>query len=94
MKSDEFKIILEDINEKFDVLVEGHKSLKERLDRDREENRKEHEDIRSELLLIRKDLNDHRNSTELHVAKKKKKASSHSCLLSGSLLPKKGIHIC
>lgn len=75
MKSDEFKIILEDINEKFDVLVEGHKSLKERLDRDREENRKEHEDIRSELLLIRKDLNDHRNSTELHVAKKKKKAS-------------------
>jgi hypothetical protein len=33
MKGDEFKIILEDINKKFDVLIAGHKSLKEQLER-------------------------------------------------------------
>jgi len=31
MKGDEFKIILEDINEKFDVIIEGHKLLNENL---------------------------------------------------------------
>ena len=42
MKGDEFKIILEDINEKFDVMIEGHKLLNEKLDRQIEENRAEH----------------------------------------------------
>lgn len=67
MKGDEFKIILEDINEKFDVLIERRKSLKEQLERDREKNRAEHKELRAEILLIRKDLNDNRNNTELHV---------------------------
>lgn len=75
MKGDEFKIILEDINEKFDVLIEGHRSLKEQLDRDREENRTEHKELRDEILLVRRDLNEHRENTELHAVKKKKKAS-------------------
>jgi hypothetical protein len=75
MKGDEFKIILEDINEKFDTLIEGHNSLNEQLERDREENRVEHKELRDEILLLRKDLNDHRNNTELHAIRKKKKAS-------------------
>jgi NifB/MoaA-like Fe-S oxidoreductase len=89
MKGDEFKIILEDIDEKFDLLIEGHKLLGEKLDRHIEENRKEHGEIRQCLLgvksdvsivktdvaEIKKDLNDHRNNTELHAIRKKKKAS-------------------
>lgn len=75
MKSDEFTIILEDINEKFDVLIEGHNSLKEQLERDREKNKKEHGELKNEMIWLRKDLNEHRNNTELHVLKKKKKAS-------------------
>ena len=31
MKGDEFNIIPEDIDEKFDVLIEGHKSLREQF---------------------------------------------------------------
>jgi hypothetical protein len=75
MKGDEFKIILEDINEKFDVIIEGHKLLNEKLDRQIGENRAEYKEIKDEILLVRKDLNDHRNNTELHAVKKKKKAS-------------------
>jgi hypothetical protein len=75
MKGDEFKIILEDTNEKFDVIIEGHKLLNEKLDRQIGENRAEHKEIKDEILLVRKDLNDHRNNTELHAVKKKKKVS-------------------
>ena len=82
MKGDEFKIILEDINEKFDTLIEGHNSLKEQLDRDRVENKKEHEELRTEILGIKKDIynlredvNEHRDNTELHAGRKKGKAS-------------------
>lgn len=75
MKGDEFKIILGDINEKFGVLIERHKSLREQLERDREGNRAEHKELRDEILLLRKDLHDHRNNTELQAIRKKKKAS-------------------
>jgi uncharacterized protein YdcH (DUF465 family) len=82
MKGDEFKIILEDINEKFDTLIEDHNSLKEQLDRDRMENKKEHEELRTEILGIKKDIynllqdvNEHRNNTELHAGRKKGRAS-------------------
>jgi hypothetical protein len=88
MKGDEFKIILEDINEKFDVMIEGHKLLNEKLDRQIEENRTEHKEIKDDFLFLkkdvlelkkdvsglRKDLNEHRESTELHAVRKKKKA--------------------
>jgi len=33
MKGDEFKKILEDINDKFDTLIEGQNLLNERIDR-------------------------------------------------------------
>jgi hypothetical protein len=39
MKGDEFRIILEDINEKFDTMIEGQNLLNEKLDRHIDENR-------------------------------------------------------
>ena len=82
MKGDEFKIILEDINEKFDTLIEGQNLLNEKLDRRVEENKQEFKEVRDGLLFVRKDisdlredLNEHRENTELHAVKKKKKAS-------------------
>lgn len=69
---DVIKIILGDINKKFDVLIEGHNSLREQLERDREKNKKEHEELKNEMIWLRKDLNEHRNNTELHAVKKKK----------------------
>ena len=82
MKGDEFKIILEDINEKFDTLIEGQNLLNEKLDRHIDESKKEFKEVHSGLLVlkkdvweVRKDLNEHRENTELHVNKKKKKAS-------------------
>jgi hypothetical protein len=82
MKGDEFKIILEDINEKFDTLIEGQNLLNEKLDRQSDENKKEFKEVRSDLIIlkkdvweVRKDLSEHRENTELHVIKKKKKAS-------------------
>jgi hypothetical protein len=82
MKGDEFKIILEDINEKFDTIVEGQNLLNEKLDRHIEDNQREHEEFRMAILrvgadvsVMRKDLNQHRDNTEVHAVKKKRKAS-------------------
>jgi hypothetical protein len=89
MKGDEFKIILEDINEKFDTLIEGQNLLNEKLDRHSDENREEFKEVKKDILFLkkdvfeikkdvselRKDLSEHRENTELHVNKKKKKAS-------------------
>jgi uncharacterized coiled-coil DUF342 family protein len=96
MKGDEFKIILEDINEKFDTLIEGQNLFNEKLDRHIDENREEFKEVKKDILFLkkdvfeikkdvleikkdvsglRKDLNEHRENTELHLNKKKKKAS-------------------
>jgi hypothetical protein len=75
MKPDEFKIILEDINEKFDTLIEGQNLLNEKLDRHTVENREEFKGIQREFLELKKDLNEHRDNTELHAVKKRRKAS-------------------
>jgi hypothetical protein len=40
--------------------------INEKLDRHIEENRKEHEKFEMGLLEFRRDLNGHRNSTELY----------------------------
>ena len=66
MKPDEFKIILEDINEKFDTLIEGQNLLNEKLDRHIVENREEFKGVQREFLELKKDLNEHRDNTELH----------------------------
>ncbi len=89
MKGNEFKIILTDINERFDTLIEGQNLLNEKLDRHSDENREEFKEVKKDILFLkkdvfeikkdvselRKDLNEHRENTELHVIKKKKKAS-------------------
>ena len=82
MKGNEFKIILTDLNEKFDTLVEGQRLFSKKLDRHIDENREEFKEIKKDNLFLkkdvselRKDLNEHRENTELHVNKKKKKAS-------------------
>jgi hypothetical protein len=69
---DELKIVLEDVKEKFDTVIKGINLISEKLDRQVEENKKEHEGIKSELLHLRRDLNEHRNNTELHGQKKEK----------------------
>jgi archaellum component FlaC len=81
MASDELKIVLEDVKEKFDTVIEAFNMVKETLDRHIEENRKEHQEFKMAILNveanvseIRKDLNDHRDNTELHAGERRKKA--------------------
>ena len=79
---DEFKIILEDINQKFDVLIEGHNGLNKKFDQldnkiDREIEDRQAADVLllKEIRELRTDLNEHRNNTEVHGEGKKRKTS-------------------
>jgi phage shock protein A len=88
MASDELKTVLEDVKVKFDTVIDALKMLKETLDRYIEESRKEHQEFKMAILNvvanvsvlktdvseIRKDLNDHRDNTELHAGERRKKA--------------------
>ena len=74
MASDELKIVLEDVKEKFDTVIDAVNMVRETLERHKEENQKEHEELKHEIILLRKDLNEHRNNTELHAGAKRKKA--------------------
>ena len=73
--SDELNIVLEDVKEKFDTVIEGIHMLNEKVDRHMEENRKEHERFEMGLLELKRDMNEHRNNTELHGGRIKKGAS-------------------
>jgi hypothetical protein len=80
--SDEFNIILEDINQKFDILIEGHNGLNKKFDRldnkiDREIEDRQAADavLLKEIRELRVDLNEHRNNTELHGERKQRKTS-------------------
>ena len=73
--SDELKIILEDVKEKFDTVIGGIQMINEKFDRHIEENQKEHEKFEMGLLEFRRDLNEHRNNTELHRGRSGKKVS-------------------
>ncbi len=105
--SDELKIVLEDVKEKFDTVIEAFNMVKERLDRheqteeerfqriedrfDRhevaeaehfqrvEDRLDRHEGglqrIEDRLTGLQKDFENHRENTELHPVKKKKKVS-------------------
>jgi|GEM_PF-1797912 len=75
MKGYESRIILEDINKKFDAIIVGQNLLNEKLDRHIDENAKDLKEISNEILLLRKDIYEHRENTELHTTKKKKKVS-------------------
>jgi hypothetical protein len=68
-------IILENISEKFDTIIEGQNLLNEKIDRHIDENSKELKEVRNEILHLMKDVYDHRENTEFHINKKKKKAS-------------------
>ena len=64
MPSGESKSVMEDIKEKFDTVIEAVNMVKETLDRHKEDNQKEHKELKNEIMLLRKDLNDHRNNTD------------------------------
>jgi hypothetical protein len=73
--SNDLKIILEDVKEKFDTVIEGIQMISEKLDRNIDENQKEHEKFEMGLLEFRRDLNEHRNNTELHRGRRGRKVS-------------------
>ena len=80
--SDAFKAILEDINQKLDILIEGHNGLNQRFDQldqkiDREIEDRQAADavLLKEIRELREDLNEHRNNTELHGERKQRKTS-------------------
>jgi hypothetical protein len=73
--SDELKIVLEDVNEKFDTVIEGINMINEKMDRHIEETHKEHGRFETGLLELRRDINEHRNNTELHSGRRGKKVS-------------------
>ena len=81
MASDELKIVLEDVKEKFDTVIEGINMVRETLEchehKNDEQFRKmdmEFLEIRKDIRGLRQDLNDHRDNTELHAGNRKKKA--------------------
>ena len=75
MASDELKIVLEDVKEKFDTVIEGYNVLTEKIDRLAKKNEAEHHELQMEITGLKRDLNEHRSNTELHGGKKRKKAS-------------------
>ena len=75
MASNELRIILEDVKEKFDTVIEGNNLLSEKIGRLAKQNESEHQQLQSEILGLKRDLNEHRSNTELHGGRKKKKAS-------------------
>ena len=74
MASEELKIVLEDGKEKFDTVIEAFNMVRETLERHKEENQKEHGELKNEIILLRKDVNDHRDNTELHARGRRKKS--------------------
>jgi len=86
--SDELKIVLEDVKEKFDTVIEAFNMVKEKLDRHEqaEEERFQKVEgtldrhggslqrIESRFIELNHDLNEHRNNTEFH-GKTKERAS-------------------
>ncbi len=80
--SDELKIVVDDVKEKFDLVIEAVNGVNERLDRHEaaEEQRLEKiekrlEKIEDGMVLLQRDFNDHRQNTEVHPFKRKKRAS-------------------
>jgi hypothetical protein len=73
--SGELKIVLEDVKEKFDTVIDAFNMVKERLDRHEQGEEERFQRIEDRLISLQKDLNDHRENTELHAVKKKKKVS-------------------
>jgi hypothetical protein len=74
MASNELKIVLEDVKEKFDTVIEGISMVRKTLERHEQKNDeqfgkmdKEFLEIKRDIRELRQDLNDHRDNTELHT---------------------------
>ena len=68
--SDELKIVLEDVQEKFDTVIESVNMVRENLDRFRDENKQEHAELRRDIQglqadmgTVKKDLKDLKSET-------------------------------
>jgi ABC-type Fe3+-citrate transport system substrate-binding protein len=70
--SDELKIVLEDVKEKFDTVIGAFNMVSERLDRHEQAEEERLERIESRLIELGHDLNEHRNNTELHGQRKER----------------------
>ena len=77
--SDELKIVLEDVKEKFDLVIEAVNGVNERLDRHEQVEEERFQRIEDRLIFLQKDFNGHRENTELHAVKKKKKSFLKRC---------------
>jgi hypothetical protein len=75
MAPDELKIVLEDVKEKFDTVIEGYNLLSGKIDGLAKQNEAEHQQLETEIMGLKRDLNDNRSKTELHSGRKRKKAS-------------------
>jgi hypothetical protein len=73
MSSEDPRIILEDVKEKFDTVIEAVNMVGEKLDRHAEENRNGFDEVKKEILGLRRGLNDHRQNTELHTVRRRTK---------------------
>jgi len=73
--SDELKIVLEEVEEKFDLVIGAVNGVNERLGRHEQVEEERFQRIEDRLILFQKDFNNHRENTEPHAIKKKKKAS-------------------
>ncbi len=56
MASDELKIVLEDVKEKFDTVIEAFYRVMETLDRHIEENRREHQEFSRAIIGVEADV--------------------------------------
>lgn len=54
--SDELKIVLQDVQEKFDTVIESFNMVRKNLDQFREENRQEHKEFRDDILGLQADM--------------------------------------
>jgi len=64
-----------DVKEKFDKVIEGYNFLSGKIDRLAKQNEAEHQQLETEIMGLKRDLNDHRSNTELHSGRKRKKTS-------------------
>ncbi len=56
MASDELKIVLEDVKEKFDTVIEGYNLLSEKIDRLAKQNETEHRQLQAEISSLKKKI--------------------------------------
>ncbi|NOQ51130.1 MAG: hypothetical protein GQ578_02765 [Desulfuromonadaceae bacterium] len=73
MKKEHLEVLLEDINSKFELVLEGHESLRHEIREARDESSSKHQDAAFILKIVNKkidkvatDLDAHRKDTESH----------------------------